>query len=37
MEKYRIEHARTLLTTTTLGLKSLSAECGFGSPTHLAR
>ena len=37
IEKYRLEHARTLLATTTLGLKSLSAECGFGSPTHLAR
>lgn len=37
IEKYRIEHARTLLETTTLPVKVLAAECGFGSPTHLTR
>jgi transcriptional regulator GlxA family with amidase domain len=37
IEKYRLEHARTLLETTTLPVKVLASECGFGSAAHLAR
>jgi transcriptional regulator GlxA family with amidase domain len=37
IEKYRLEHARTLLETTSLSVKVLAAECGFGSATHLTR
>jgi transcriptional regulator GlxA family with amidase domain len=37
VEKLRVEHARTLLTTTSLGTKMIAARCGFGSPARMAR
>ena len=37
VEKLRVEHARTLLTTTQLGTKTIAARCGFGSPARMAR
>ena len=33
----RVEHARTLLTTTALGTKTVAARSGFGSPGQMAR
>jgi transcriptional regulator GlxA family with amidase domain len=37
VEKLRVEHARTLLTTTELGTKTIAARCGFGSAARMAR
>jgi transcriptional regulator GlxA family with amidase domain len=37
VEKLRVEHARTLLTTTQLGTKTVAARCGFGAPARMAR
>jgi transcriptional regulator GlxA family with amidase domain len=37
VEKLRVEHARTLLTTTHLGTKTVAARCGFGSAARMAR
>jgi transcriptional regulator GlxA family with amidase domain len=37
VEKLRVEHARTLLTTTHLGTKMIAARCGFGSAPRMAR
>lgn len=37
IDKLRIEHARSLLTTSTLPLKTLAALCGFGNPTRMQR
>jgi transcriptional regulator GlxA family with amidase domain len=37
IEGLRVEHARTLLTTTTLGTKTIAARSGFGSPGQMAR
>ena len=36
VEKLRIEHARTLLTTTDLGTKTIAARCGFGTARRMA-
>jgi transcriptional regulator GlxA family with amidase domain len=37
VERLRVEHARTLLTTTTLGAKAVAVRSGFGSPGQMAR
>jgi transcriptional regulator GlxA family with amidase domain len=37
MDKLRVEHARTLLTTSTLPTKSLAEQCGFGNATRMHR
>jgi len=37
IEALRVEHARTLLTTTALGTKTVAARSGFGSPGQMAR
>jgi transcriptional regulator GlxA family with amidase domain len=37
VEKLRVEHARTLLTTTNLGTKTIAARCGFGAAARMAR
>jgi transcriptional regulator GlxA family with amidase domain len=37
VEKLRVEEARTLLATTTLGTKTIAARCGFGSAPRMAR
>jgi transcriptional regulator GlxA family with amidase domain len=37
IERLRVEHARTLLTTTALGTKAVAARSGFGSPGQMAR
>jgi len=37
VEKLRVEHARTLLTTTQLGTKTIAARCGFGGAARMAR
>jgi transcriptional regulator GlxA family with amidase domain len=36
VEKVRIEQARTLLTTTSLGTKTIAARCGFGTSARMA-
>ena len=36
VEKVRIEQARTLLSTTNLGTKTIAARCGFGTPARMA-
>jgi transcriptional regulator GlxA family with amidase domain len=37
VEKLRVERARTLLTTTQLGTKTIAARCGFGTAPRMAR
>ena len=37
VEKLRVEQARILLGTTSLGTKTIAARCGFGSPPRMAR
>jgi len=37
IEKLRVERARTLLTTTELGTKTIAARCGFGTAPRMAR
>ncbi len=37
IEGLRVEYARTLLTTTALGTKTIAARCGFGSAARMAR
>jgi transcriptional regulator GlxA family with amidase domain len=37
IERLRVEHARTLLVTTELGVKTIAARCGFGSAARMAR
>jgi transcriptional regulator GlxA family with amidase domain len=37
VEGLRVEQARTLLTTTSLGTKVIAARCGFGSAPRMAR
>jgi transcriptional regulator GlxA family with amidase domain len=37
VEKLRVERARTLLSTTQLGTKTIAARCGFGSAPRMAR
>jgi transcriptional regulator GlxA family with amidase domain len=37
IEGLRVEHARTLLTTTALGTKTIAARSGFGSAPRMAR
>lgn len=37
IDKLRVEHAQTLLTTTTLPQKTLAAQCGFGNTTRMKR
>lgn len=37
LDKLRVEHARTLLATTSLPAKTLAAQCGFGTPTRMRR
>jgi transcriptional regulator GlxA family with amidase domain len=37
VEKLRVEQARTLLTTTQLGTKTIAVRCGFGSAPRMAR
>jgi transcriptional regulator GlxA family with amidase domain len=36
VEKLRIEQARTLLATTSLGTKTIATRCGFGTPARMA-
>jgi transcriptional regulator GlxA family with amidase domain len=37
IDKLRVEHARTLLTTSSLPTKTLAEQCGFGNPTRMQR
>jgi transcriptional regulator GlxA family with amidase domain len=37
MDKLRVEHARTLLTTSALPTKTLAEQCGFGNATRMHR
>lgn len=37
IESLRVEHARTLLTTTSLGTKTVAERSGFGTPGRMAR
>ena len=37
LDKLRVEHARTLLATTQLPLKTLATSCGFGSAARMKR
>jgi len=37
IDKLRVEHARTLLSTTTLTAKTLAAQCGFGNAIRMRR
>jgi transcriptional regulator GlxA family with amidase domain len=37
IEGLRVEQARTLLTTTALGTKTIAARCGFGTAPRMAR
>jgi transcriptional regulator GlxA family with amidase domain len=37
VEKLRVEHARSLLTTTQLGTKVIAARSGFGSTPRMSR
>ncbi|HET8939963.1 MAG TPA: DJ-1/PfpI family protein [Polyangiales bacterium] len=37
MDRLRVEHARTLLTTSSLPTKSLAEQCGFGNATRMHR
>jgi transcriptional regulator GlxA family with amidase domain len=37
IDKLRVEHARTLLATSSLPAKVLAAQCGFGNPTRMTR
>lgn len=37
LHQLRIEHARTLLTTSALSHKALAEQCGFGSPARMHR
>jgi transcriptional regulator GlxA family with amidase domain len=37
IDKLRVEHARTLLATSSLPVKLLAAQCGFGNPTRMTR
>jgi transcriptional regulator GlxA family with amidase domain len=37
IEKLRVEHARTLLTTSHLPAKAIAHQCGFGSPVRMTR
>lgn len=37
IDKLRVEHARTLLSTSRLPMKVLAEQCGFGNPTRMQR
>jgi transcriptional regulator GlxA family with amidase domain len=37
VEKLRVEHARTLLSTSNVAAKDLAVSCGFGSPARMKR
>jgi transcriptional regulator GlxA family with amidase domain len=37
LDKLRVEHARTLLSTSTLPAKTLAAQCGFGGTARMKR
>jgi transcriptional regulator GlxA family with amidase domain len=37
IDKLRVEHARTLLSTTALPAKTLAAQCGFGNAVRMRR
>jgi transcriptional regulator GlxA family with amidase domain len=37
IDKLRVDHARNLLESSALSLKTLSAQCGFGNATRLKR
>jgi transcriptional regulator GlxA family with amidase domain len=37
IDKLRVEHAQTLLSTSDLSQKSLAMQCGFGNPTRMKR
>ena len=37
LDKLRVEHARTLLTTSDLAVKTLAARCGFGNAVRMKR
>lgn len=37
MDRLRVEHARTLLTTSSLPTKTLADQCGFGNTTRMHR
>jgi transcriptional regulator GlxA family with amidase domain len=37
LEKLRVEHARSLVATSTVSQKVLAAQCGFGEPARMKR
>ena len=37
LDKLRVEHARTLLSSTTMSAKALAVACGFGNPVRMKR
>jgi transcriptional regulator GlxA family with amidase domain len=37
LDKLRVEHARTLLSSTSMSAKALAAACGFGNPVRMKR
>jgi transcriptional regulator GlxA family with amidase domain len=37
LDKLRVEHARTLLSSTSMSAKSLAHACGFGNPVRMKR
>jgi transcriptional regulator GlxA family with amidase domain len=37
LDKLRVEHARSLLTTSDLAVKTLASRCGFGNPVRMNR
>ncbi|HEV7558920.1 MAG TPA: DJ-1/PfpI family protein [Kofleriaceae bacterium] len=37
LDRLRVEHARTLLTTSDLAVKTLAARCGFGNAVRMKR
>jgi transcriptional regulator GlxA family with amidase domain len=37
LDKLRVEHARTLLSSTSMSAKALAVACGFGNPVRMKR
>ena len=37
LDKLRVEHARTLLSSTSMSAKALAVECGFGNAVRMKR
>jgi transcriptional regulator GlxA family with amidase domain len=37
LDKLRVEHARTLLSSTSISAKALAVACGFGNPVRMKR